>query len=95
MRHEWLDMGALWAETRQWILAMRRRESLTRESAAREWALMNACLGADRGVADLRRWFADVVLSDLKETIIDAVRLQFTASRKVSFLPESRVACFG
>jgi hypothetical protein len=73
----WLDMGELWGLVYQWILVMRRRREIRRDTAAQEWRLLDETLGADRSIADLRRWFRETFSDEMKDIVRGAVRVQF------------------
>jgi hypothetical protein len=72
----WYDGGEVWAEVRQWILVMRRRREIQRNTAAKEWRLLNETLGSERTVEDLRRWFRETFSDEMKDMVRHIVRCQ-------------------
>ena len=74
---DWYDGGEVWAEVYQWVLVMRRRRAIRRDTAAKEWRLLAETLGAERSIGDLRRWFRETFSCEMKDMVRHAVRCQW------------------
>ena len=79
---DWYDGGEVWGLVHEWILVMRRRRAIRKDTARAEWALMGETLGAARTIEDLRRWFRETFSDEMKDMVTHAVTCQRVHARQ-------------